>query len=163
MNRGVQPYFQSDRRPAFGAPHAMPSQVPQQTPTYTTSNVPGVAHGNPSHPTQQAAMATRAAPPPAASPSYNPPSMATMAPPSATMPTSAMGSLGQGGAHAQPEAVPASAGTESRPAYAPSTRYDPDEAEARVRSLIADTEKMLAGLSTFSGGAEKNNSNTLVT
>jgi hypothetical protein len=30
------------------------------------------------------------------------------------------------------------------------TRYDPDEAEARVRNLIADTERMLAGLSGFS-------------
>ena len=30
-------------------------------------------------------------------------------------------------------------------------RYDPDEAEARVRNLIADTERMLAGLSSLSG------------
>ncbi len=32
-----------------------------------------------------------------------------------------------------------------------SNRYDPDEAEARVRNLIADTERMLAGLSGLSG------------
>jgi len=32
------------------------------------------------------------------------------------------------------------------------SRYDPDEAEARVRSLIADTERMLVGLSN--GGSE---------
>mmetsp|Transcript_29735 Transcript_29735/g.46676 ORF Transcript_29735/g.46676 Transcript_29735/m.46676 type:complete len:181 (-) Transcript_29735:479-1021(-) len=37
----------------------------------------------------------------------------------------------------------------------PATRYDPDEAETRVRKLIADTERMLAGISGFSS-ARKN-------
>ena len=43
-------------------------------------------------------------------------------------------------------------GTQNQ-ALAPSwsNRYDPDEAEARVRNLIADTERMLAGLSSLSG------------
>jgi len=43
-------------------------------------------------------------------------------------------------------------GTQNK-AMAPSwsNRYDPDEAEARVRNLIADTERMLAGLSSLSG------------
>ena len=43
-------------------------------------------------------------------------------------------------------------GTQNQ-AMAPSwsNRYDPDEAEARVRNLIADTERMLAGLSGLSG------------
>ena len=36
-----------------------------------------------------------------------------------------------------------------------SNRYDPDEAEARVRNLIADTERMLAGLSGLSGASSQ--------
>ena len=41
-------------------------------------------------------------------------------------------------------------GTTTAHDYRPS-RYDPDEAEARVRNLIADTERMLAGLSGLTG------------
>jgi hypothetical protein len=44
-------------------------------------------------------------------------------------------------------------GTQNKAMGAPSwsNRYDPDEAEARVRNLIADTERMLAGLSNLNG------------
>jgi len=40
---------------------------------------------------------------------------------------------------------------------ASASRYDPDEAETRVRNLIADTERMLAGLSGFSSGRNQTN------